>query len=114
MIEEKARAMLSIPLLPGTHSKYHRKGNKEEPMIRHGYLGGGGHMTKKDRYSSGPFTPDELRFIEIAPTKVLVAVARGEINLNRIARQALASRGLGLNGEWVGFQKAREIHELDE
>ena len=40
-------------------------------------------------------------------------LARGEIDLNRIAREELASRGLGLRGEWVGFQKAREIHGIN-
>ena len=44
---------------------------------------------------------------------VLAAVARGEIDLNRIAREELANRGLGIQGEWVGFQAARKIHGLD-
>ena len=67
-------------------------------------------MEQKNGYSSGPFTVDEIGFIQIAPAKVLAAVARGEIDLNRIAREELAARGLGLNGEWVGFEKARRIH----
>ena len=70
-------------------------------------------MEKKIGYSAGPFTVDEIGFIQIAPVKVLTAVARGEIDLNRIAREELAARGLGLRGEWVGFQKAREIHGLN-
>jgi hypothetical protein len=71
-------------------------------------------MNKKAGYTAGPFSVDEIGFIQIAPAKVLVAVARGEIDLNRIAREELASRGLGLNGEWVGFRTAREIHGLDK
>ena len=70
-------------------------------------------MEKKSEYSSGPFTVDEVGFIQIADTKVLAAVVRGEIDLNRIAKEELASRGLGLRGEWVGFQKAREIHGIN-
>ena len=70
-------------------------------------------MTKKGGYTAGPFSVDEVGFIQIAPAKVLAAVARGEIDLNRIAREELAARGLGLRGEWVGFQKAREIHGLN-
>ncbi|MBE0568746.1 MAG: hypothetical protein IH577_03600 [Deltaproteobacteria bacterium] len=69
---------------------------------------------KEQGYSAGPFTVDEIGFIQIAETKVLAAIARGEIDLNRIAREELAARGLGLNGEWVGFQRARTIHGLNE
>jgi hypothetical protein len=69
---------------------------------------------KESGYSAGPFSVDEIGFIQIAPAKVLAAVARGEIDLNRIAREELASRGLGLRGEWVGFDRARKIHGLDE
>ena len=71
-------------------------------------------MEKKTGYTAGPFTVDEIGFIQIADAKVLAAVARGEIDLNRIAREELAARGLGLNGEWVGFQKSRTIHGLDK
>ena len=60
----------------------------------------------------GRFTIDEIGFIQTADTKVLAAVARGELDLNRIAREELAARGLDLNGVWVGFEKAREIHNL--
>ena len=77
-------------------------------------LGGTEEMEKKIGYTTGPFTVDEIGFIQIADAKVLAAVARGEIDLNRIAREELASRGLGLHGEWVGFQKARTIHGLDK
>ena len=68
---------------------------------------------KESGYSAGPFSVDEIGFIQIASAKVLAAVARGEIDLNRIAREEMASRGLGINGEWVGFEQARKIHGLD-
>ncbi|MBE0568410.1 MAG: hypothetical protein IH577_01880 [Deltaproteobacteria bacterium] len=71
-------------------------------------------MKERSGYSAGPFTVDEIGFIQIAETRVLAAIARGEIDLNRIAREELANRGLGLRGEWVGFQAARKIHELDK
>ena len=54
-------------------------------------------MEKKTGYSAGPFSVDEIGFIQIAEGKVLAA----------------AARGLGLSGEWVGFQKARDIHGLN-
>jgi len=67
-------------------------------------------MKKQAQYSTESFSVDDLGFIQIAPAKVLAAVARGEIDLNRIAREEMASRGLGLQGEWVGFENARKIH----
>jgi len=76
-------------------------------------LEGGRQMKKDTGYTSGPFSVDEIGFIQIAEAKVLAAVARGEIDLNRIAREELANRGLGLHGEWVGFEKARQIHGVN-
>jgi len=81
--------------------------------MKNNRLEGGREMKKKGGYSAGPFTVDEIGFIQIADAKVLAAVARGEIDLNRIAREELAARGLGLHGEWVGFQKARQIHGIN-
>ena len=58
------------------------------------------------------FTIDELGFIQIALTKVLAAAARGELDLNRLAREELASRGLDAHGLWVGFERAAKIHNV--
>jgi hypothetical protein len=81
--------------------------------MKYNNLGGTGEMKKKAGYTAGPFTVDEIGFIQIADAKVLAAVARGEIDLNRIAREELASRGLGLHGEWVGFDEARKVLGLN-
>jgi len=81
--------------------------------MKNNSLEGGRKMEKKDGYSARPFTVDEIGFIQIADTRVLAAVARGEIDLNLIAREEMAARGLGLHGEWVGFQKARQIHGVN-
>lgn len=64
------------------------------------------------QYTSGPFNVDEIGFIQIADSRVLAAVARGEIDLNRIAREEMACRGLDQNAKWVGFDRAREIHKV--
>ena len=56
------------------------------------------------------FTVDELGFIQLALNKVLVAVANGELDLNNLARKELANRGLDKQGQWVGFDKANQIH----
>ncbi len=58
------------------------------------------------------FTVDELGFLQTALTKLLAAAARGEIDLNRLAREELANRGLDTKGQWVGFEAARDIHQL--
>jgi hypothetical protein len=62
---------------------------------------------------SRTFTADELGFIQTGPTALLAAAARGELDLNRLARVELASRGLDRDGVWVGFERAREIHGFD-
>lgn len=63
-------------------------------------------------YTSNEFTVDEIGFIQIALTKVLAAVARGELDLNRLAREELAARGLDDNGVWVGFDRAKQLHKV--
>ena len=58
------------------------------------------------------FTVDELGFIQLALNKVLVAVVNGELELNYLARKELSSRGLDKQGQWVGFDKANQIHNV--
>jgi hypothetical protein len=58
------------------------------------------------------FTVDELGFIQIAQTKVLAAVARGELDLNLLARKELAGRGLDDQGVWIGFDRAKKFHKI--
>ena len=63
-------------------------------------------------YTTNEFTVDEVGFIQTAMAKVLAAAARGELDLNRLAREELAARGLDQNGAWVGFAKAAQIHNV--
>ena len=65
--------------------------------------------TKASQYGTALFTVDELGFIQLADTKVLAAVARGEVVLNAVARRELANRGLDHTGTWVGFPEAARI-----
>lgn len=60
-------------------------------------------------YTKGRFTIDEIEFIQNATVRVLVAASNGELDLNLIARQELAQRGLDQSGVWVGFTRAREV-----
>ena len=63
-------------------------------------------------YTSNGFTVDEVGFIQITMTKVLAAVARGELDLNRLAKEELAARGLDDKGVWIGFDRAKQIHKV--
>ena len=58
------------------------------------------------------FTIDEVGFIQLALTKVLGAVSRGELDLNRLAKEELAARGLDDKGVWVGFDRAKKLHNV--
>ena len=52
-------------------------------------------------------TQDELLSIQTLPIKLILAAANGQIDLNAMARDELANRGLDVTGKWVGFEKAR-------
>ena len=55
-------------------------------------------------------TYDELAILQLATIKLLSEAAKGNIDLNAMAKRELANRGLDQNGEWVGFPKAAEMH----
>lgn len=48
-----------------------------------------------------------LEFLQLFPVDVLASAARGEIDIDYLARVELANRGMDQNGEWVGFEEAR-------
>lgn len=49
---------------------------------------------------------DDALVLQVAHLDLLVAAATGKVDLNALARETLASRGLGRKGEWVGFDRA--------
>lgn len=55
---------------------------------------------------------DDAMILQTAHPQLLAAAARGEIDLNLLARAELASRGLGRDGHWVGFEAAEAAHGL--
>lgn len=65
--------------------------------------------TGRVAYSLGGLTVDEIGFIQIATLKTLTAVASGKLDLNRLALEELASRGMNHQGVWVGFAEAKAI-----
>lgn len=60
-------------------------------------------------YSLGELSVDEVGFIQTATLKALTAVASGKLDLNRLALEELASRGMNHQGVWVGFEEAKKI-----
>lgn len=65
-------------------------------------------------YSLGPLTIDQVDFVHQVGRSVLLAAARGQVNLNLLARQELANRGYDKDGLWVGFKRARELYEGEQ
>ena len=53
------------------------------------------------------FAIDAIEFMQTAPTKVLLGAVNGRIDLNRLAKEEIANRGLDSSGHWVGFDEAR-------
>ncbi len=47
------------------------------------------------------------------PTFLLLGAAKGDIDVQRLAREEMANRGPGLAGEWVGFETARVLWEIE-
>ena len=56
------------------------------------------------------FTYDQLSFLQTLDTALLLAIAKGKINVQTMARDELAARGVDKKGAWVGFDKAAFIH----
>ncbi|MBI4238572.1 MAG: hypothetical protein HY696_09190 [Deltaproteobacteria bacterium] len=54
------------------------------------------------------YDADEFGHIQCMETATLCKVARGEVDLNQIAINHLAARGMDENGRWIGFDKAKE------
>ena len=49
---------------------------------------------------------DDARILQTAAIELLLAAADGRVDLNELAREELANRGLGRKGDWVGFEAA--------
>jgi len=50
--------------------------------------------------------------MQTLPSRMLAQVIKGEIDLNALAKVILANRGQDQNGNWVGFDKAKQIHAI--
>jgi hypothetical protein len=69
-------------------------------------------VTEEERGRQSGLTVEQLSTIQLFDTAVLSAVAAGKLDLNRLAREELANRGLNPKGRWVGFPEARRLAGL--
>jgi hypothetical protein len=59
--------------------------------------------------------PDDLNpkyIFSLVPTALLVEALRGDFDLKQLIRRELANRGQDDKGNWVGFDKAAQIHKI--
>lgn len=80
-------------------------------------IGGELTQTGKDRMMSKDYEnrADDInpRFIfSTTSTALLVEALRGDFDLKQLVRRELANRGLNTEGNWVGFDKAAQIHKI--
>ena len=52
---------------------------------------------------------DDVLVLQSAHVKLILAAARGEVDLNALAREEMANRGIDSRGRWVGFDEARRL-----
>lgn len=64
--------------------------------------------TADNAYEAG-LNGEQISTINLFDTAVLVAAINGKIDLNQLARETLAGRGLDATGKWVGFERAAEV-----
>ena len=61
------------------------------------------------------FAVDKAGAIQLLDSDVPLAAAKGDLDLNEIARFILAGRGIGRDGTWLGLDESRrQMDELRE
>lgn len=80
-------------------------------------MGGELTLAGKERFMSedneNPADGTRPRFIfSTVATALLVEALRCDIDLKALVRLELANRGLNAVGDWVGFDKAAQIHKI--
>ena len=59
---------------------------------------------------------DELdpRYIfNMTATQLLTEALKGEFDITYLIKRQLANRGLDREGKWIGFDKAKELHQIN-
>ncbi len=52
---------------------------------------------------------DEAAFTQLLKTQLIHLIATDQIDMVQLARDEMANRGLGTNGEWIGFPAAKAL-----
>ena len=58
--------------------------------------------------------PDELNpdlMLNMTASELLIKVAKGEIDIQKLVRKELAARGIDDQRSWIGFDKAKQYWE---
>ncbi len=64
-------------------------------------------MTRKDLINM--LGEDEAAFTQLLNTKLIHLMATDTLDTVQLARDEMANRGLGTNGEWIGFPAAAKL-----
>jgi len=67
-------------------------------------------MQNNQTYDADELNPAYI--FNLTWTELLLKFADGTLNAQELARKEMANRGLGRNGEWVGFVQAKEEWNL--
>lgn len=60
---------------------------------------------KMENFLDSSVNLEAVLSIQVLDMALLTAAAQGKIDLNALAKQELANRGLDAEGKWVGFKK---------
>ena len=58
--------------------------------------------------------PDELNpelMLNMTASELLIKIAKGEIDIQKLVRKQLAARGIDDQRNWIGFDKAKQYWE---
>ena len=67
-------------------------------------------MITKKQYENDDLNPNYM--FQTTANTLLVQALSGEYNILEMVRKELANQGLDTQGKWVGFAKAKEVHNI--
>ncbi len=67
------------------------------------------HQMAADILAQAGLLYDHSLVLQTAHVALLAAASTGRLDLNQLAREELANRGVDHTGCWVGFDRAREL-----
>ena len=63
-------------------------------------------------YKMNQVVQHDINLLQTLDTGLLAKAARGEIDLNNLAKYVLSQRGQDRNGQWIGFNDAAKHHQI--